>query len=70
MSEEQFEKLSVLDDLADLEAAADIVNGTIVGQGLKILARMLDGLHKSWQLLQKELNVTGSAMIRNRLAEC
>ena len=68
MSEEQFEKLSALDDLADQEAVADIVKGTKVGQGLKILPQTLDGLHKSWQLLQTELHETGSAMIRNRLA--
>ena len=68
MSEEQFKKLSALDDLTDLEAVADIVKGTKVGQGLKVLPRTLDGLHKSWQLLQKELHETGSAMIRNHLA--
>ena len=48
LSEEQFEKLSALDDLADLEAVTDIVKGTKVGQGLKYLRRTLDGLHKSW----------------------
>ena len=41
---------------------------TKVGQGLIILPRTLDGLHKSWQLLQEELDETGSAMIINRLA--
>ena len=64
LSEEQFEKLSALDDSA---AVADIVKGTKVGQVLNFLPRTLDGLHKSWQLLQKELSEMGSAMIRNRL---
>ena len=68
LSEEKFEKLSALDDLANLEAVADIVKGAKVGQGLKCLPRTLDGLHKSWQLLQKELHETGSAVIRNHLA--
>ena len=45
--------LSVLDDLADLEAVADIMKDTEVGEELKIWPRMLDGLHKRWQLLQK-----------------
>ena len=71
MPEEEFKKLSALDDLADLEAVADIVKDTKVdgltdleavadivkdtkvGQGLNFLPRTLDGLHKSWQLLQK-----------------
>ena len=68
MREEQFKKLSTLEDLTDVEAVADIVKETKVGQGLKFLPRTLDGLHESWQLLQKELDETGSATIRNRLA--
>ena len=68
MSEEQFKKLSALQDLTDLKEVADIVKDTKVGQGLKFLPRTLDGLHKSWQLLQEELDETGSAMIINCLA--
>ena len=68
MSEEQFEKLYALEDLTDLEAVADIVKDTKVGQGLKCLPTTLDGLHKSWQLLQEEVDETGSAVIINRLA--
>ena len=59
MSEEQFKKLFTLEDLADLEAVADILKETKVGQGFKFLPRTLDGLHESWQLLQKELDETG-----------
>ena len=47
-SEEQFKKLYTLEDLTDLEAVADIVKDTKVGQGVKFLPRMLNGLHKSW----------------------
>ena len=68
LSEEQFKKLSTLEDFTDLEAVADIVQDTKVGQGLKFLPRMLVALHQSWQILQKELGETGSGMIRNRLA--
>ena len=68
MSEEQFKKLSALEDLTDLEAVTEIVKDTKVGQGLKCLPRTLDGLHKSWQLLPEELDETGIAMIINRLA--
>ena len=63
MSTEQFEKLSALNDFADLEAV-----DTKVGQGLKNFPRTLSGLQKSWQLLQKELHEMGSAMIWNHLA--
>ena len=68
LSEEQFKKLSALEDLTDVEAVADIVKDTKVGQGINVLPRTLDGLHKSWQLLQEELDETGTAMIINRLA--
>ena len=74
LPEEQFMKLSTLEDFTDLEAVADIVKDTKVGQGLKFIPRTLDGLHKSWQLLQKELgeiqltDLKGSGMIRNHLA--
>ena len=39
LSEEQFTKLSALDDLTDLEEVADIVKDTKVGQRLKCLAQ-------------------------------
>ena len=58
LAEEQFKKLFTLQDFTDLEAVADIVKDTKVGQGLKFLPRTLDGLHKSWELLQKELGET------------
>ena len=53
LSEEQFKKLSALGDLIHPEAVADIVKDTKVGQELKFLPRTLNGLHKSWQLLQE-----------------
>ena len=68
LSEEQFKKLSTLEDFTDLEAVADIVNDAKVGQGLKCLPRTLDGLHKSRELLQKELGETPSAIVGSRLA--
>ena len=39
LSEEQYKKLSALEDLTDLEAVADIMKDTKVGQGLKFLPR-------------------------------
>ena len=62
LSEEQFKRLSALENLTDLEAVAGIAKDTKVGQDLKILPRTLDGLHKSWQLLQEERDETGSAI--------
>ena len=51
LSEEQLEKLAKLEETFDLSAVALVIKDTKIGQGLKFLRRIMNGLVKSLQRL-------------------
>ena len=67
LSEEQYEKVAKLEDLADLPAIAQIINDTKVGQGLSFLPRKVSDLRKSLHSLLTEVAETGNSVMKNKL---
>ena len=66
LSDEQFERLSELDD-PDLDSITAVITDTKVGEGLFFLPRTISNLHYTLQSLLTELKESGSVLLKSKI---
>ena len=68
LSEEQFQKIGMLEKSFDLPAIALIIKDTKIGQGINFLPRKMNDLVKYLQLTLEELAETGKSALKNKIS--
>ena len=68
LSEEQFQKIGMLENSFDLPAIALIIKDTKIGQGINFLPRKMNDLVKYLQLTLEELTETGKSALKNKIS--
>ena len=68
LSEEQFQKIGMLEESFDLPAIALIIKDTKIGQGINFLPRKMNDLVKYLQLTLEELAETGKSALKNKIS--
>ena len=66
LSDEQFERLSELED-PDLDTIKEVITDTKVGKGLKFLPRTISNLHYTLQSLLMELKEGASVALKSKI---